>query len=218
MSENNSLSRFNAYEYIGVIAPGSVLCLGVMLLWPETKTAILSQEVTVGEFGIFVIVAFVAGHLLQFLGNLIESVLWRFFGGMPTCWVLKSRQNLLSSKQRENLEKIIMHNKAEAKLLNDFSAKEWYPVVREMYVLLNKEGRTGRVDAFNRNYGLLRGIASAFLLLALLVIVKEPLDYKISLIILFFGIAPALYRMFRFGRNYGRELLVEYINHEKGKI
>jgi len=218
MSENSSQSQFNAYEYIGVIAPGSVFCLGVMFLWPETKATIFNQDITIGEFGLFIIVAFVVGHLIQSIGNVIENILWRCFGGMPTCWVLQSKQTLLSFNQLKTLEKITLHNHGEFTLLKNISSTEWVPVVREMYVQLLKAGRTGRIDAFNRNYGLLRGIASSFILIALLIVIKDFHDYMVSIIILIFGAIPSLYRMYRFGRNYGRELLIEYINLEKEKI
>ena len=97
MSEKNSQSQFNAYEYIGVIAPGAVLSLGVILLWPETKEIFFSSNISVGELGLFLIIAYVAGHLLQSVGNAIEKALWKCFGGMPTDWVLNEKQTLIST-------------------------------------------------------------------------------------------------------------------------
>lgn len=214
MSEKASKLQFNAYEYIGVIAPGAVLSLGLIVLWPETKNIFFNNDFTVGELGLFVIIAYVVGHLLQSIGNLVEKVLWCFFGEMPTNWVLNEKQNLISSQQRAQLESIIKQ-KHNVQSLHDIDKKQWYPVVREMYIDIEKENRTGRIDSFNRTYGLLRGVASAFLVLAAIVPVHTIENWRVSLWILALGFLPSLFRMFRFGKNYGREILVEYIRLAK---
>lgn len=210
MSEKNSQSQFNAYEYIGVIAPGAVLSLGVILLWPETKELFLNSNVSVGELGLFLIIAYVAGHLLQSVGNAIEKVLWKCCGGMPTDWVRSDKQTLISSQQRTKLESIIQQSQS-IQSLESLNARQWSSVVREMYIDIEKEDRTNRVDSFNRTYGLLRGIASAFLVLGAIIPVHSPAHWDIALWVIGVGFIPALFRMFRFGRSYGRELILEFI-------
>ena len=39
-------------------------------------------------------------------------------------------------------------------------------LMRQVYARLAAAGRTGRIDMFNRTYGLMRGLTSAFLLMA----------------------------------------------------
>lgn len=210
MSEKNSQSQFNAYEYIGVIAPGAVLSLGVILLWPETKELFFNINVSVGELGLFLIISYVAGHLLQSIGNAIEKVLWKCFGGMPTDWVRSDKQTLISSQQRTKLESIIQQSQS-IQSLESLNAQQWYSIVREMYIDVEKADRTSRVDSFNRTYGLLRGIASSFLALGVIIPVHSPDHWDVALWVLGLGFIPALFRMFRFGRSYGRELILEFI-------
>lgn len=211
MAEKSLQSQFNAYEYIGVIAPGAVLSLGVMLLWPQTKEIFLNSNVSVGELGLFLIIAYVAGHLLQSVGNAMEKVLWKVFGGMPTDWVLNQKQNLISSQQRIRLQAIILRA-PNASALENLSARQWHSVVREMYIDIEKAGRTNRIDSFNRTYGLLRGIASAFLVLGIVIPIRDADNLEAAAWVLGAGFVPAIIRMFRFARNYGRELLIEYVS------
>ena len=210
MSEKSSQSRFNAYEYIGVIAPGAVLSLGLIILWPETKEIFFNNNFTVGELGLFVIIAYVAGHLLQSVGNLIEKVLWKCFGGMPTDWVLKEDQCLVSPQQRVQWEQLLKPTQ-KVEILPSLTNKQWYPVVREMCIDIEKANRSGRIDSFNRTYGLLRGIAAAFIVLAIAIPLHSPDQWKAALWVLALGFIPALFRMFRFGKTYGREVIVEYL-------
>ena len=212
MSEKNSQSQFNAYEYIGIIAPGAVLSLGVILLWPETKEIFFNNNVSVGELGLFLIIAYVAGHLLQSIGNVIERALWKCFGGMPTDWVLNEKQTLISPQQRIKLQSIVQHSK-DIQNFESLDSRQWYSVVREMYIDIEKAGRTNRIDSFNRTYGLLRGIASAFLILGIVIPIHTPANWETASWTLGLGFTPALFRMFRFGRCYGRELFLEYVNH-----
>ncbi len=214
MSEKNSQSQFNAYEYIGVIAPGAVLSLGVILLWPETKEIFFNSNVSVGELGLFLIIAYVGGHLLQSVGNAVEKALWRCFGGMPTDWVLDEKQTLISPQQRAKLQSIVQQGQNTPNL-ESMNARQWYSVVREMYIDIEKAGRTTRIDSFNRTYGLLRGIASAFLVLGIIIPIHTPSHWEAALWVFGLGFIPALFRMFRFGRSYGRELLIEYIRLDR---
>lgn len=210
MSENSSSTHFNAYEYIGVIAPGAVLSLGIILLWPETKEIFFNSNVSIGELGLFLIIAYVAGHLLQSVGNTLEKMLWKCFGGMPTDWVLYEKQTLISPQQREKLQSIVQEDQNISNMEN-MNAQQWYSVVREMYIDIEKAGRTTRIDSFNRTYGLLRGIASAFLVLSIIIPIHTPTHWETALWVLGMGFIPALLRMFRFGRSYARELMIEYI-------
>ena len=80
-----------------------------------------------------------------------------------------------------------------------------------MYIEIEKADRTTRVDSFNRTYGLLRGIASAFLVLGIIIPIHSSDHWESALWVLGLGFIPAIFRMFRFGRSYARELILEYI-------
>ena len=45
------------------------------------------------------VLAYVVGHLIQALGNLIEQLFWALQGGMPTDWLRTNRHQLLAPTQ-----------------------------------------------------------------------------------------------------------------------
>ena len=77
-------SKFDAYEIVGVIMPGSVLLFGMALLFPDLKSLFFAQGFSLGELGLFLVLSYVTGHLIQAIGNLLEFIVWKGFGGMPT--------------------------------------------------------------------------------------------------------------------------------------
>jgi hypothetical protein len=66
---NGVASKFNAYEFIGILAPGGTILFGLALIFPELKAVFFEQGFSLGDLGLFVILAFVAGHLIQAVGN-----------------------------------------------------------------------------------------------------------------------------------------------------
>jgi len=197
--------KFDPYEYIGVIVPGSVVLFAASLLYKDFIPA-LNSTLSLGDFGLVLILAFVAGHIVQAGGNLWESVIWHFFGGMPTSWVGNEKNALLTEKQTQRLSQ---------RLESDFEAtceeiKNGRGPTREIVARIQKDGGSERIEKFNRNYGLMRGIAVAFGASAVLAVIKNPEDWKVAALL--FGIAAvATYRMARFGIHYAREVYVVYL-------
>lgn len=70
----DATKTFDAYEVIGVITPGAVVTLLMALQWPDFRTFLGQEGLSVGGLGIFVIMAFVLGHLTQALGNFIDGM------------------------------------------------------------------------------------------------------------------------------------------------
>jgi ABC-type Fe3+ transport system permease subunit len=68
---------FDFYEYAGVIVPGAVLMLGLCFLFPDARDMLGKDGLTFGEFGVFVIVAYAVGQLVQGIGNFIDFVVRR---------------------------------------------------------------------------------------------------------------------------------------------
>src|SRR5882672_3838123 len=93
------------YEQVGIVIPGSVFLVGLLFYFPALNTLLAKDGVTLGQFGIFLLLSYAAGHLIAAIGNLLENVLWRAFGGMPTDWVTKTGEiSLLSPQQIEAVE------------------------------------------------------------------------------------------------------------------
>lgn len=205
-------SKFDAYEIIGVITPGSLLLFGLTLLFPDLSALFFTQGFSVGELGLFLVLSFVAGHLIQAIGNLLEGVIWKPFGGMPTDWITSNPQKLLHNTQLERL-KILIKKDFNCDI-NQLSREDWTPIVREIYAIVQANLNTGRIDSFNRTYGLMRGITATFVTLTVIAsIVIWPAWKPILLTIL--GSIIAGYRMIRFGKGYGRELIITYLRTEK---
>jgi hypothetical protein len=202
------MDKFDLYEFIGVVAPGSVLLFGGILLFPAVQAIFGVEGIDLGGLGIFLLLSFVAGHLLQAVGNLLEILLWRTFGGMPTDWVLQPGQHLLEQTQLERLRRRCSRE-FEVEL-ERVDPRRWATLVREVYAIVKKGGATDRIDAFNRTYGFMRGVGSAFLVLALAIVVQDPQDWRWSLASAI-AASLAFLRMVRVGKRYGRELFVEFI-------
>ncbi|HEY4135672.1 MAG TPA: hypothetical protein VGO34_10705 [Alphaproteobacteria bacterium] len=206
--------RFDPYEYIGVIVPGSVAIFGTIYLYPDVKAMFGGNDFNVGGLGLFLIASLVVGHLIQGIGNLMEMAWWRAHGGMPSDWLLKNNQKLVSETQKQRLLDLCsQHMKIDCGAL---TTRQWYPAVREMYSVLESAGRAKRVDAFNRTYGLLRGISAGCLVFAALAAATAPERHELWIGGLVVAII-AFYRMQRFGKRYAREIFVAYLGMNNGK-
>ena len=187
------MKKFDFYEFTGILS---------------------SQQLSVGDLGLFIVLAYVAGHLVQSLGNLVEWVFWKPFGGMPTTWVIAGRTvDYLNPQQVEALpakvEQILGWKLGKG--LGEMTEKEWTPVVRSIYAAVQAAGRSGRVDVFNGNYGMLRGVGSALLVAAGLCLVGAGEAQWIAAGAVLALATLALVRMSRFGRHYARELFIQFL-------
>jgi hypothetical protein len=205
------MRSFDFYEFTGVIAPGTIVLLCFALLYPEIRL-LFDKDLTVGGLGIFLIVAYVAGHLTQAIGNSIEALWWKAWSGMPTDWARSGKGNLISDQQIEAMQEQLA---SKLKLqtvtaIPELSQQAWFAVTRQMHAAVAAESRAGRIDIFNGNYGLNRGIASALLIASLFTITRGAVHWSAALAALV-GAGVALYRMHRFAKHYARELFVQFL-------
>ena len=86
---------------------------------------------------------------------------------------------------------------------------------RDIYSFIHSnKGIVERIDIFNRQYGLMRGMSVCFLIITVLSII----DNWIQALIPFLCCLISLYRAFRFAKYYSYELIVEYkVKIEKNK-
>jgi hypothetical protein len=203
------------YEQVGIIIPGSLLLFGLIFLFPTLRDILLKDGVTVGQFGIYVLLAYAAGHLIAAVGNLAETMLWPLAGGMPTNWVTKDNTRLISPQQRELVEaRIRSRLSVTVESLRGMDHKLWFPISRQLYADVARHGRPDRIDTFNGNYGLNRGLASACLLLACVAAFMREWWGVLVLVILMLVYA---YRAYRFGVHYGRELYMQFLTISDAK-
>jgi hypothetical protein len=204
---------FDFYEIVGVLVPGSILLVGISILYPQIRLSSQDTGVAVGEFGIFTLLAYGAGHLVQAIGNGLEWTWWRLWGGLPSDWIKYAAHPLLSESQRTTLlsqisQKLCITVPSDPAVLN---AASWFGITRQMYAAVAGVGRSQRIDTFNATYGLSRGIAAAAVSLATLVLIEQGCLGLKTAALLFGAAAIAIYRMHRFGKHYARELFVQFL-------
>jgi cytochrome b subunit of formate dehydrogenase len=66
------MDKINLYEYSGIICPGAIFLTGVYLLHSDFFHNI--QELRLGEFGLFIILSFCIGHIIQGIANIFELI------------------------------------------------------------------------------------------------------------------------------------------------
>lgn len=203
------MKLFNYYEIIGVAVPGAAFILGIAIANSKMTDIILSKDFGVANLGVFIIISYVAGQFIQAFGNLLENVYWWFLKGMPTDWI-RTGKRLLSQEQVCLLESKIKSKLNLSEDIGTLDKQQWYSVTRQLYAYIQKNGDLCRVDRFNANYGLNRGITTATLLAGAIIVIMDHSNWKLSLLSMVIAVV-FLYRMQRFGKNYARELFVQFL-------
>lgn len=204
------MKKLTFYEQVGIVIPGSVLLFGLLFFVPSLKDVLAKDGVSVGQLGIFVLLSYAAGHLIAALGNVGEGLLWKLAGGMPSNWIVQQKTSLLSDQQRARLpEKIKARLGLEVPTIVGMDRKNWFPLSRQIYSDVERNGKRDRIEAFNGNYGLNRGLAAGCLALGCVAFVFGNWQVGIGLLVF---CAVYVYRAYRFGVHYGRELYVQFLS------
>lgn len=186
-------------------------CLGCFFVLPEFRAVFLKGGVGVGDLGLFLVVSYVAGHLVAAVGNVLESVWWRFRGGWPSQWILRKDQKILAPAQVTKLEARIRGRLGlPSVMLAGMEPGQWQSVFRQITTEVAREGRDARAEIFNGNYGMNRGIASAFLMVALFNVSASWTDWQTTILSALLALL-ALTRMDRFGGHYARTMIMEFL-------
>src|SRR5262249_39615429 len=100
---------FNAYDYVGYIAPGAIMLLCLIYLFPWLREEFGSEQFVVADIGVFIIVAFVLGHMLHQTRHLFETsrTLWTDTAVCVGEPVAEQDRKLLSDTERSQLLKAI---------------------------------------------------------------------------------------------------------------
>lgn len=201
---------FDQYEYVAVITPGAMLLLGLSIEWPQQLHMASDKDASLGEFGLFLVAAYIAGQVLQSVAEVADRGFWWCFGGLPTDWVRRDNNWLINQDQRAQVQ-----TRVRTMLGNDrfdlaaVSKDDWRGITRQIYAKVAQAKRVTRIDAFNRTYGLMRGFAVALLALTVVFLV-DPERRWLAVAALVLALLAVL-RFFLFGRDYARELFVQYL-------
>lgn len=205
------MKQFDFYEFTGILLPGAIVLTALVLLFPGWGLPTLIKDISVGGLGVFVVLAYAVGHVVQAVGNLIEAVWWKAWGGLPSDWLRTKPSRLLAAQQILALEKRLRERQGlDGFDISSAAASDWYAITRQIYADVASAGRSGRIDTFNGNYGLNRGLAAGLLVVLALLPVPAPADWRVAICILI-AEGMTLYRMHRFARHYARELFVQFL-------
>lgn len=153
--------EFSFYEFVGIIVPSAIFLYSAQLIIEFAYQKQIVDFGKIGETAIFIIVCYGVGQILQSLGNILESVVWFIYGGMPSKW--------LTSKNRfgNNLFDNPLNDKMRDKVKLQFGdGITDYGRLTYNFVFL--KDKTARIDIFNGNYSLFRGLSVSFLLITIM--------------------------------------------------
>lgn len=201
---------FDAYEVVGVVAPGVVVTLLLALENPSLRSLLGKDGLSVGDFGLFLVLAFVLGHLLQALGNVLEVVVWPI-SGLPTNRARFAKTKLVTPAQRDALQSQVAAMEGDAKALETYDREAWRAVTTRAYGAVRAAGRTIRIDNANRTYALGRGLTAAFGVCLVWYVVMHCQDWQ-TIAALSVMLAASVWRMRRAGVHYARALVLEFID------
>lgn len=194
--EQKVFSRFNVYDQIGYLMVGAVALLLLVF------NASYFFQATIPPFSLdtflaWFVVAYFAGHLIQGIANLINSI-------KPLRFLVREDKEDFDDKQKEVLQQ----------------AKEYFGLQKQdenrlwniCYMFASAKDITGQVQAFNSYYSLYRGWLIAFILesLFLLYFLISVHDWKTLLLFLIsVFLSIIFYRRSRRFWNYTRNKVLE---------
>ena len=207
------MRQFDFYEFTGVITPGVVILVAASFIWPEYLGNVKRLDISLGGLGLTVMIAYVAGHLLQALGNLLEDCWWCLVGGKPSDWPRSRKHYLLADAQQDLLQDQIRSRLAlhEFVLNANLPARQWQSIFQQIYAAVRAENRQERAFTFLGNFGMFRGVAAAALVAAVLLLIVQGISGWPTVITFLSVMALAIYRMHRFAIHYARETFVQFL-------
>jgi len=194
--------EFSFYEFTGIIVPSTIFLYSIKLIVEFVYKKHFFDFGKIGETAVFVVICYGFGHILQSVGNIFESLLWYVYKGMPTKWL--TNQNRFG----KTLFETPLNQKIADKVKQKFGVGITdYGRLTNNYIF--QKNMTARVDIFNGNYSLFRGLSVSFLLIA--VLCAYYFNWTITLI----SIIPfilSLLRMIRFAKYYATEVFRTFYN------
>ncbi len=197
--------EFSFYEIVGILVPAAILLYGGQLIYEHVQQKQIVDLSKLGETAIFLIVCYGVGHILQSLGNFFENILWFIYGGMPTSWL--TNKNRFGYFLFEDVQNLKISDKVKQKYgegIKDYG--------RLVYNFIFQKEKTARIDIFNGNYSLFRGLAISFLLLS--IICGCYLEWKLTIISAVLSVLSVM-RMIRFAKYYAKETFSTFYNLEE---
>jgi hypothetical protein len=194
--------EFSFYEFVGILVPATILLFSWHLIYEHVYQKQIIDFSNLGETLVFITICYGVGHLLHSLGNLMEKGIWFIFRGFPTKWL--SEKNIFG----KNLFNNSLNKKIIKKVKQKFG-KEVGNHGNLVYNFIFLKSKTERVDIFNANYCLFRGLSISFILIMSICVYYH---YWETTLLLSVPLILSLIRMFRFGKYYAKEIYITFYN------
>ncbi|AMV35325.1 hypothetical protein VN12_24580 [Pirellula sp. SH-Sr6A] len=68
--------NFDFYEFAGIVMPGAILIFGLAQAETLIAQTVPLKDMSLGSLGVFLILSYAAGHLVQTLGGFLETAWW----------------------------------------------------------------------------------------------------------------------------------------------
>ena len=204
---------FEFYDFAGVLVPGTLVLTGIYFASPALRDLLPIKDMSAGAAGFLAVIAYATGQLVQAVGNGVEWVWWRLFGGMPTKWPRCDPPKLLSPSETAQLAERISQRLGFPRTdrIADLSTEDWNAAVGQMATHVRSRRLSGHLDVFDGVYGLTRGVVAALMIdIALLLAGGGVGRWELELMLVA-ALAAALFRMHRFGKHYARELFRQFL-------
>ncbi len=211
------MRQFDFYEFAGPIVPGTTVLLALAVFYPAIPNAVSGSPLGLGEVAAGTVVAYGLGHVVQALGNLLEAGWWKSWGGMPSDWVGRGTAKFLHPTQLAALPVKIAEQLRIGGIKLDGDSR-WHGITRQVYAAVSAAGRSGRTDTFNGNYGLCRGLAASFALIAVLIAMQHGAQAWRAVALAAIAFVLLGWRAHRFGVHYARELFVQFLQLGDGDV
>jgi hypothetical protein len=196
--------EFSFYEFVGILVPGVTVLFCSEIAFEFVNNKQLLDFSKLGESAMFLILSYAVGHVLHAAGNILEVIMWWLLGGMPSNWLVSPNRfgkQLFSIELTKKIEKKIS-DKLGLQLLDDcgLSVYNW--------LSLKDNVTEKRIDVFNANYSMFRGLSVSFYLLTGIIIVL--INFKLALLPFLLGILSSI-RMYRFAVLYAKEVFRTFL-------
>lgn len=195
------------YDFIGVIIPGSALLIGMGLLFDVGVLSALAVPKDSGIFAVHLIVAYVAGQLIQALGNWVELLYWRLWKGRPTDWPVTREKNIFGASTIADVSRF--YNKGDAKAVvpkGQMDLVEWRQKIGYAVSVVTAEKQQEKMQIFNSLYSMFRGLFISFLIISITWLVTGGEWLSVTMGVLVVSGVLSVYSMHRFSRFYASEL------------
>jgi hypothetical protein len=211
-----ALKDFDYYEFAGIVAPGTVCLYGLVRIMPDLGF-VLNEDIGVGDLGLFLVLAYVTGHLLHALGLLIEKLYWwALYNGQPSTWAKTNKRGLLATKQYERLLgqlDALLGLKYTAGELAALSNREWECIYQQDREVSIRNGDQRLVGILLGNYGMFRGMGAAFVVLLIGQVATVCICCEFWIPILLIALfLLAWWRMHWFSQRHASQVLIKFLD------